>query len=305
MSKQNKDGFKNKGNIYDKIFKENAESIFLPLVEMQLGIQIKSFIIHKEKYQKTLEREMDFFYEVETQRGETFLLHLEFQTEPEEDMLYRIGEYHNFMLRRRKMPIRHLVIFLGKGAPNMETQVPASQIYKGFEIVQVYNLDTQTLLSSQIPEFVLLAILSNYPKRDAEAILRLIVRRLREVSSSKSSLSKYLIQLTILARLRKLEELSIKITTEMPITYDIESDYLYKLGMQKAREKELVERKKLIEQAKREREKLEEQAKREREQAIEKLLEIGMKPQQITQVLNVSLYLVRKVKKRMDPNSSK
>ncbi len=97
----------------------------------------------------------------------------------------------------------------------------------------------------------------------------------------------------------------------MPITYDIESDYLYKLGMQKAREKELVERQRLIEQereqAKREREKLEEQAKREREntkrereQAIENLLKMDIKPQQIVQAMNVSMYLVKKVKKRME-----
>lgn len=31
------------GNLYDKIFKEDAEEIFLPLVEKTLGIKIKTF----------------------------------------------------------------------------------------------------------------------------------------------------------------------------------------------------------------------------------------------------------------------
>ncbi len=53
----------NEGNLYDKIFKENAEAIFLPLVESRLGIKIKSFKPYKAKLQTTLEREMDFFYE--------------------------------------------------------------------------------------------------------------------------------------------------------------------------------------------------------------------------------------------------
>ncbi len=41
------------GNLYDKIFKENAESIFIPLVEAQLGIKIKKFRHLKEKMQIT------------------------------------------------------------------------------------------------------------------------------------------------------------------------------------------------------------------------------------------------------------
>jgi hypothetical protein len=32
------------GNLYDKIFKENAERIFLPLIEEALGIRIAKFL---------------------------------------------------------------------------------------------------------------------------------------------------------------------------------------------------------------------------------------------------------------------
>ena len=49
------------GNLYDKIFKENAESIFLPLIEERLNVKIKAFIPYKAKLQTTIEREMDFF----------------------------------------------------------------------------------------------------------------------------------------------------------------------------------------------------------------------------------------------------
>ena len=53
------------GNLYDKIFKENAESIFLPLIALKLNIEISSFKPIKEKLQTTIEREMDLFYEVQ------------------------------------------------------------------------------------------------------------------------------------------------------------------------------------------------------------------------------------------------
>ena len=54
------------GNLYDRIFKENAETLFIPLIEQELGIKIISYKPLQEKMTKTIEREMDFFYQVVT-----------------------------------------------------------------------------------------------------------------------------------------------------------------------------------------------------------------------------------------------
>lgn len=233
MAKSRKIKKVNEGNLYDKIFKENAEFIFMPLIEEKLGVKIVSFKPFKQKLQTTLEREMDFFYEVITQDGQKFILHLEFQTENEPDMIYRKAEYHGIALRKNKMEIRHIVIYLGENTPNMPTQLEEKQIFKGFDLIVVHNFETNQLLSSQVPEEVILAILSNYPKEQAETILRLIVRKLKEVCKNTSQLSKFLKQLIVISRLRKIENLTIKISEEMPITYDIETDYLYQKGMEK------------------------------------------------------------------------
>jgi hypothetical protein len=242
MAKARKPRAKNKeakkvyeGNAFDKIFRENAESIFMPLVEEKLGIKIKTFIQMKEKRQTTLEREMDFFYEVETEDGNKFILHLEFQTENEDDMLYRNGEYHGIALRKKKMEIKHVVVFLGEGKAKMPTRLPDNQIYKGFELINIHEFDSKTLLESQIPDVILLAILADYPKEQVEAVLRLLIRQLRLVCANPIELSKYFKQLIFLSRLRKIEELTTKIAEEMPITYDIETDALYKKGKEKER----------------------------------------------------------------------
>jgi hypothetical protein len=242
MAKAKKPRAKNKeakkvyeGNAFDKIFRENAESIFMPLVEEKLGIKIKTFIQMKEKRQTTLEREMDFFYEVETEDGNKFILHLEFQTENEDDMLYRNGEYHGIALRKKKMEIKHVVVFLGEGKAKMPTRLPDNQIYKGFELINIHEFDSKTLLESQIPDVILLAILADYPKEQVEAVLRLLIRQLRLVCANPIELSKYFKQLIFLSRLRKIEELTTKIAEEMPITYDIETDALYKKGKEKER----------------------------------------------------------------------
>ena len=233
---------KKEGNAFDKIFKEIEESVFMHLVEEHLNIKIKEFRPLKEKMQTTIEREMDFFYEVLTESGEIFILHLEFETKDNPEMLYRNGEYHGMALRRKKMKIRHLVIYLGTDTPKMRTRLKDEEIYTGFELVNVHALNTETLLSSQIPDVVLLAVLSNFPKDNSEAILRLIVRQLKVLSKNKNELSKYFSQLVMLSRLRKIEDLTIKITEEMPINYNIETDYLFLKGIEKGIEKGMTKK---------------------------------------------------------------
>jgi hypothetical protein len=72
--------------------------------------------------QTTIEVEMDFFYIIETDTGERFILHLEFETGINPDMIYRVGEYHGMAARREKLPIRHIVVYLGEDPPTMRTQ---------------------------------------------------------------------------------------------------------------------------------------------------------------------------------------
>jgi len=223
------------GNLYDRIFKENAESLFIPIVEERLGKKILRYKILPEKLPKTMEREIDFLYLIETEEGEE-LLHIEFQTQSEGDLVYRVGEYHSIILRKYRLPLRHIVIYLGTSKTTMATHLPESQQYKGFDLINLRELDTKQLLSSQIPEVVLLALLSNYPVSEAESVLRLLTRRLKEVSENRSKLTKYLEQLKILSRLRKLEVLTNKIVNDMPITYDIKTDGLYLQGIEQGRE---------------------------------------------------------------------
>jgi predicted transposase/invertase (TIGR01784 family) len=225
------------GNLYDKIFKENAESIFLPLIEQSMGIKISSYKILKDKLQTTIEREMDFFYEIHSDKNDRFLLHLEFQTKNDKDMIYRMAEYHGIAFRKRKLPIKHFVINLGTEYFNQKNYLDKNELFEGFDIINIFSLNTEQLLNSQIPEVVLLAVLSNYPKEQSERILRLLIERLKQIAKSEHDFSKYLNQLLILSRLRKVEDLTIKINNDMPITIEVEKDFLYKQGIEKGIEK--------------------------------------------------------------------
>lgn len=89
--KENPDKKLEKGNVYDKIFKENAELIFMPLITKRLHIEIQSYKRLRHKFQTTIEKELDFFYEILTIEGEKRILHIEFQTAYQEDMIYRFS----------------------------------------------------------------------------------------------------------------------------------------------------------------------------------------------------------------------
>ena len=224
---------KPEGNLYDKIIKENAERLFLPLIEDHLKVKIKRFQPFQEKMQTTIEREMDFFYEVETIEGQTLLLHLEFQTENDKEMIYRAAEYHGMALRRKRLPIRHIVVFLGAGTMTMDTQLKESEVFTGFEVINIHQMNTTDLLASQIPEVIILAILSDYSTDEREAVLRLVLQQLKQVCKNANELSRYTKQLIVLSRLRKFDETAVKIIKDMSITYDVETDYLFLQGQEK------------------------------------------------------------------------
>lgn len=230
---------KRESNPYDKIFKENAESIFLPLIAQKLGIAIDHFKPIKEKFQTTIEREMDLFYEVQSLVGQSFMLHVEFQSTHDKQMIYRMAEYHGIAYRKRKIPIKHLLIYLGTQKINIKSKLDENEIFTGFEVLNLYDIDTNELLKSQVPEVILLAVLSNYSKEQSEDILRSLIERLKKVSKSNLDLSKFMKQLLILSRLRHLDDITYKISTDMPITIEIEKDYLYNLGIEKGIEKGL------------------------------------------------------------------
>ncbi|MEM9920851.1 MAG: hypothetical protein AAF990_22320 [Bacteroidota bacterium] len=280
-------------NIYDRIFKENAESLFLPLLQLLFGWNLKSYKILETKVSKTVEREMDLLYEVEMNAGERMLLHLEFQTRSDSNMLYRMAEYHGLALSKYRLPIKHLVIYLGREKSRMKNRLVGSEVFEGFELMNIYDLDSEKLLRSQVPEVVLLVLLSKYDESDSEDILRKIIHRLKAISPSEKDLAKYLQQLTLLSRLRKLESSTQKIISEMSyLGVNIEEDSLYLKGL---REGELKGVEKGLTQG------IAKGIKQKQDSIIHSLLASGkMSVAEIAEICDVTVAEIEKIKSQMD-----
>jgi predicted transposase YdaD len=289
--KENPDNKPEKGNVYDKIFKENAELIFMPLIAQRLDIQIQSFKRLPHKMQTTIEKELDFFYEILTLEGEIRNLHIEFQVVYDAELVYRFSEYHGLGLRRKKRPTDHFLVYLGSDNPAFQTQLPEAEVFRGYQVINLHELDTNSLLSSQTPEQIILAILSNYSSERIEAVLRLIVSKLKEITSSSGSLDKYLQQLLILSRLRKIEAITNKIIEEMSLLVDIEKDTFYIKGIEKGIEKGKLEGKL---------EGIEEGSQlAQRKMIINLISKLGLDDRSIAELTEVPLKVIRKIRKEM------
>ncbi len=92
---------KNEGNIYDKILRENLLKIFLPFIAEVLDCKITKVQALPDKQATTVIRETDSFLLVETDSATEprFILHLEFESRDDPEMIYRMSEHHGIELR--------------------------------------------------------------------------------------------------------------------------------------------------------------------------------------------------------------
>ncbi len=218
-------------NVNDRIFKENFFINFLPIIEKIFGLEhIETTREITEKLQHTMEREPDFVRIVETEKGEQYILHLEFQTTNDKHMLLRMGEYHSLLMRRYDLPIKHFVLYFGNSKPTMKTQLPADKVFRGFELKDMKDYKSSDFLRSESPEEVVMSILANFEGAKPGDVIERTLLRLQELTADASLLSKYAEQLMILSGLRKLSNETEQKVKAMAITIDIENNAFYKEG---------------------------------------------------------------------------
>ncbi len=226
-------------NDYDKILKENIAALLLPLTEKYLNIKIKDSRELKDKLQTTIEKEPDFIRIVKSDTEEEFILHIEFQSQDEEGMIYRMQEYYGLLRRKHQLPIKQFVIYLGKQASKMPTRLTPDEVFTGFTLKSLRDYSYENLLNSQIPEEIILAILSDFNKQKSTEVIRRILEKLKEIGAEEITLRKFIRQLAVLARLRNLTKETQKQIQDMGLTYNITEDYLFQEG-QKSREKAMI-----------------------------------------------------------------
>lgn len=218
------------GNIYDKIVKENIESIIPALMNSVLGFKVLDSTVIKEKLQQTKEKEADVLRIITDPTSRKFILHLEFQVDDYKKMAYRMADYWVLLKSKYKLPVRQFVIYIGDKEPTMKTVLSEDGNYFQFQLINITQFDYLRFLNSTSPEEIILAVLGDFGNEKPETALSQIIQRLEETQTDQTTLQKHFRQLRILAKLRKLDLKFDDMIQNMAKHLDVKNDYLYIKG---------------------------------------------------------------------------
>ena len=234
------------GQEYDKIIRENIAEVIASVADKLLGLpanlQMQPL---SESLPLTLERRPDFLRKVITPPGEAdYLLHVEFQTSNDRRMINRMLTYYALLNEKYELDTKQYVIYIGTNPTNMLTRLERTHTQHEFSLINMQEVNYQDMLAgAQRPEEVLFAILSDFQGEEAARVIEAILRKLKQLSTGQLMLQKHVGQLEILSSLRNLQQIIIKQSAAMGITYDIRNDVRYQQGI--AQEKQLTIRKML------------------------------------------------------------
>ncbi len=215
---------------YDQIIKENLKGVVDVLIVKVLGIPMKGNIMLETKLQVTDEREADFILQIDPVEGKVFILHLEFQSTNDANMIYRMLRYYLYITETYKLPVKQYVIYIGRNKLKMTHEIKSENLTFHYELVDMKNISCQPFLESENPEEIIMSILCDFENKGARMVIREILGKLKKRIKEETVFSKYIRQLEVLSQLRNLQKTILEEESEMAIIYNLEEDIRFKQG---------------------------------------------------------------------------
>jgi hypothetical protein len=187
--------------------------------------------------QYTKERHPDVLKKVTDEAGESYVLHIEFQSKNDPGMVYRMAEYFVMLYRLYQMEVRQYVIYIGPGSPTMTAHLNCRQMQFHYQLILLSQIDYQLLLSADDPRLKMLAILADFKGDAPTAIIEQIIIHIFDLSESPLDTSKHINQLRILSQLRNLDQEISEVMESIATFFSIERDPYYIRGEKKGLEK--------------------------------------------------------------------
>jgi hypothetical protein len=231
-------------NQYDKIFRENMEAALPGIIEHVLGLDI----VHSEEIpddiQHTKERKPDLLKKVTDSSGKVFILHIEYQVKNENEMVYRMAEYHVMLLRKYSLPVEQFVLFMGTGKACMPTEINEDRLKFSYRLITISEINYKIFLKSDKAEEKILAILANFENDGEVVALQNILKGVQAGTQGDFAESRYFEQLRILAQLRKLDIKFAEAMESITKFFKEEKDPFFQRGEAKGRKEVAKEMKK-------------------------------------------------------------
>ena len=224
-------GQREAGNTFDRLFKLMLSAPVPRLLHDIYHMEFEKLRPLKEKLQTTTEREVDYLSVIENRQGEQAIIHIEFQVRHDPDMIFRLQEYHGILSRKYKLPIHHFVFYFGDTAVEPVTTLRQDLVFNNYKQLNIKQLDYRQFVQADSGYDILMGLLADFGQQPPEAVIREILDRLAAVNHSEHELKIWHQQLLVLARLRNLEDKTIQILNNMPITIDLKGSFGYNEGL--------------------------------------------------------------------------
>ncbi len=145
------------------------------------------------------------------------LIHIELQSTNDPTMPLRMAEYCLRVLRHFKRLPSQVLLYVGEPPLRMDGELSGPDVWFRYRVVDIRDLDGQQLLESPEVSDNVIALLTRL--RDREEAVRRIVSRIANLEPGERETR--LVQLLILAGLRRLEDKVEQEARTMPILNDI------------------------------------------------------------------------------------
>jgi hypothetical protein len=262
-------------NKYDKIVKENMESVLPVFMKDVLQLDISASREIPDDLQYTKERKPDVLKEITDRHNHTFILHIEWQSRNDKNMAYRMAEYAVMLYRKYGIPVKQYVIFMGKDAVTMKTTIKHENLNFWYKIIPLNRIEYKFFLQSDKPEVKVFAILANFGNDDIEEALKNILQEINATADGNLTEEKHINQLRVLVQLCND---NVKLKFEHMIStrtfFKVKDDAFYKIGREDG--------------------KAEKEAEKQIQTAI-RMKELGYDTDSISKVLNIPVAEVEKL----------
>ncbi|WP_316834590.1 Rpn family recombination-promoting nuclease/putative transposase [Pedobacter nutrimenti] len=194
------------GSLYDKLLRENMEETLPDIMKDVLHLRIVKSEEIPDDVQHTKERKPDLLKKVEDDKGNTFIVQIEYQRNNEKNLPFRMAEYSIMLQRKYGLPVIQFIIYIGAGKPKIQTEISNKYLHFWYNLVSLSEVDSQVFLNSDKIEQKMLAILGDFSTGDPELILQEIVQEIENRSNGELEEGRYLKQLRVLMQLRNLQK---------------------------------------------------------------------------------------------------
>lgn len=214
------------------------------LVKDILGINITNREDLPESLQHTRERSPDQLSKITDDHGETYILHIEWQSKDDPSMDNRMLNYRAMLRKKYGLPVKQYVIFLASSKSIMPNIIDEDNLKFSYNLISLQKYSHKLFLNSSLPEQKIMAIFGNFGNEHPVDVIKEILRRIKQQADGEINFQRYKEQLRALIQLRKLGK-EFKIAMGTITKFKVEKDPFYqdgvKIGRKKGRREEALE----------------------------------------------------------------